>query len=394
MLYSKNKQNTGSALVLGMLVVLIISGLVITYSRVSQAGSQNVEDFAAHQQTFYAAQSGLSRAQHILSGVENDETFVPMAIGESKSFSGRIGDSNYFVTITRKTNVDLTIELPDELPINIDPEDFVIEGGKVKPNCRYSATVKVIGCQFQSGSTLLPITTKVKLGTESIMPFGGFGKTSSDLNNDDGPYEYLIEDVAAGTEFSMKGRSFNTNGSRIMTIDTAAETDNSLVLRDGDTPPRFKPAYDQAEIGVLLADYIDADTGEITLEDNEVIFLMELGSTNPNSSYFDMQDLVMVVSFEKFIDIGSNPDTTGQTPGSTTPGEPGSTTSAIYGAFEVVSTGYVGDLADTEDRNTLVAAIALEENDSFEVVAVVKSKTTATETDIETANVEQALNLE
>jgi len=71
---------------------------------------------------------------------------------------------------------------------------------------------------------------------------------------------------------------------------------NVVVLTDGETPPDTVPAFQQGEIESFLQPYIDS-SGHIVIGPKDVIFLIELGQTNPNASGFDLQDLVVLATF-------------------------------------------------------------------------------------------------
>ena len=57
------------------------------------------------------------------------------------------------------------------------------------------------------------------------------------------------------------------------------------------------PAYNQDTAESFLSLYI-SDENQVTVGPRDVIYLIELYATNPRSRYFDMQDLVVVVSFK------------------------------------------------------------------------------------------------
>ena len=43
---------------------------------------------------------------------------------------------------------------------------------------------------------------------------------------------------------------------------------------------------------------MDTTTKKVKIGNRDLILLMELGQTNPNNSGFDLQDLVVLVTFE------------------------------------------------------------------------------------------------
>ena len=71
------------------------------------------------------------------------------------------------------------------------------------------------------------------------------------------------------------------------------------VLRDGDAVPDIKGMDDQADVLQFIKPYIDFDSNKMTLDENQAIYLFEIGTTNVSSSAADFQDLVVLVTFGK-----------------------------------------------------------------------------------------------
>lgn len=88
------------------------------------------------------------------------------------------------------------------------------------------------------------------------------------------------------------------------------QTTQVLTLLNGDTVPAFTPMGGQRSIDTFLQPYIDSSTGKVKIADNQVIYLYELGTTDSNSSAYDMQDLVVLATI--------TPTTTSTTTSSTT----------------------------------------------------------------------------
>ena len=88
----------------------------------------------------------------------------------------------------------------------------------------------------------------------------------------------------------------NNGHSDIWEMLFAAEGLASLVDTDGDSVPEYTPAYDQADIESFMTQFVTTDN-KVTLGSQDVIYLFELGTRNTSASYFDMQDLVTIVTF-------------------------------------------------------------------------------------------------
>ncbi|MEZ5434456.1 MAG: hypothetical protein R3F31_25480 [Verrucomicrobiales bacterium] len=64
-----------------------------------------------------------------------------------------------------------------------------------------------------------------------------------------------------------------------------------------DTPPTTTPLYQQPTLESFLRPYLD-DNGNIKIGPMDVIYLMELTHTDRNNGGFDLQDLVILVTFQ------------------------------------------------------------------------------------------------
>ena len=65
--------------------------------------------------------------------------------------------------------------------------------------------------------------------------------------------------------------------------------------------PAIEPFQNQSSIETFLQGYIDDATDTVILDDNQAIFLYELGTTDLLSSAADFQDLVVLVTLQKVI---------------------------------------------------------------------------------------------
>jgi competence protein ComGC len=124
----------------------------------------------------------------------------------------------------------------------------------------------------------------------------------SNINLDGESMNWLNEDGDEHTDQVVGVEGLNlsltiSEGTSIQVNASAAHDSNNLqVYRDGDYVSNLDGYSGQLSVKDFLADYID-ENGRVSLEDNQVIFLMELGTTNTNKSYFDMQDVVVVATF-------------------------------------------------------------------------------------------------
>ena len=200
--------------------------------------------------------------------------------------------------------------------------DVTINGDRVTPNSLYTARIRVLGAAISYGGQYdMPVTFDMKFGGDEYDPFGSrMSPVSGNVNDGNGARDFILpRDYSGGTRFSitatawMKKRSWysgnsNSHWRSYLTASTQNNTQQVETLRDGDEVPNIAGANGQSNIAHFVRDYIHPVTGRISLHENEVIYLMELGTTNMNSSSADFQDLVVLVSLAKDDEFFDYPD--------------------------------------------------------------------------------------
>ncbi|MFO0832479.1 MAG: fibro-slime domain-containing protein [Phycisphaerales bacterium] len=185
--------------------------------------------------------------------------------------------------------------------------DFSISGASIQSSKPMAAKVRVIGAAISMGGQYdLCVTTRVKVGSALQAPFGAFDKAvTGNVNDNQNPRSVVLPNlIPAGTRLSVDGQSWTRNNasspspadadwSSYMTINSESGGRQVVALRNGDTPPDVSGFMGQVSAKDMLTPYMNA--GKITLLDNQVIYLFELGTTSTGSSAFDMQDLVVLV---------------------------------------------------------------------------------------------------
>ena len=242
-------------------------------------------------------------------------------------------------------------ELTWEITYPTTTEDLVEIGptGTVTALEEVRVQVRVAGVAFQSGSTELPVAfwTRVTGGSWN-QDFYGRG---SDVQPDQIVLDRII---SPGQSLDFAGRARKSNG-RWYDVRWTASNDSAVIgLVNGDAVPDYAPAYQQGEIEDFLSAYVgrpgngnsngnnghgnnidgvdvsnpgkgkggpngsvdpsgnvDDERGSsngssssgsnqlvATIGPRDLIFLFELASRNPGDWWFDMQDLVVIATFE------------------------------------------------------------------------------------------------
>lgn len=200
------------------------------------------------------------------------------------------------LTINRtlvRTGIKPMLNWDIEYPMNVKDLIEIGPDNEIITRKRTLMEVRVVGAAFQIGSnhTELELTSSIDGSSWQRLFYGD--------DSEPRPNEAVLSQVVnAGTRIDFSARASNGNGGWYATRDTRGRYSSSLqALTNGDSVPQYVPAYNQDTAESFLAQYI-SDQDKVTIGPRDMIYLVELYATDPNSSYFDMQDIVVVVSFK------------------------------------------------------------------------------------------------
>lgn len=197
------------------------------------------------------------------------------------------------------------------------PVDFDIEGDNVVPNEDFVVKISVLGAAISmSGQYAIPVSVRTRVDGNTHDLWGDYNKAlNGNVNDGHNPRRHIFpETYPAGTRVSVLGRSWikknhNSKGHKenhwqtCLSVDGSATNSQQLiVLRDGDDAPQIDGFLDQGNVVDFIRDFIDPDTNKVILDENQAIFLYELGTTNMDSDAADFQDLVVLVTLAKTTD--------------------------------------------------------------------------------------------
>jgi len=121
---------------------------------------------------------------------------------------------------------------------------------------------------------------------ESAIPFGATGDTITFTG------KAAFPSFADPSLHSMQIANDNAVNAIILTNTAPSNNYFTLAAAKG-----VKPAFDgQMAVTDILAAFVDPVTGNVTLADNEMLILYELGTTNTQSTAFDFQDLILKIT--------------------------------------------------------------------------------------------------
>ncbi len=206
--------------------------------------------------------------------------------------TGTLTVDRSLVRVGSHTNLDWEIQYPST---DEDPNPLV--DTDLTPTVDVTMRVRVLGVAFQSGSTLLPFQGNISVNNSSWTTF--FQGNEKAVNPNKVLFEQKVE-AGENIKFIARGGA-NAAGSSWLTPHQTNNNDQyAIVLKDGDTPPAYAPAYNQGTVKSFMSKYLDS-AGKISIGENDLIVLWEGSSARPGTTYFDMQDLVVLVSFEEVV---------------------------------------------------------------------------------------------
>ena len=199
---------------------------------------------------------------------------------------------------TGKLNVDrslVRVGTRSQLDWQIAYPNAPLVPPKLVPTTKVRMRVRTLGVAFQSGKTLLPFEGSWKINNTSWSAFFK-GSAPSVV-----PTKVLVEQIVEANDtirFRARGGANAAGSSWYSYHETNNNDQYAVVLKNGDAPPSYAPAYNQGNVKSFLSPYLDS-TGKIKIGEQDLIILWEGSTAAPGTTYFDMQDLVVLVSFEK-----------------------------------------------------------------------------------------------
>ncbi len=214
------------------------------------------------------------------------ETIVSGDFATITSFGSIMGAKDKEIGYTVVTHME---RLRRGVPFKIVDLETIPEGP-------YRVETKVIGSEISYGGAYrMPVTLRLDIGGASYEPFGKYDSQNHGVDNR--PSFMPDETFAADTPISISAKSWMKGGPGgwkvYMEQDSRAGDNQLVVLRDGDKVPKVAGMSGQVSAGELLAPF--TENGKIKLNDNQAIYLFELGSKDPSSTAFDLQDMVVLI---------------------------------------------------------------------------------------------------
>jgi hypothetical protein len=232
--------------------------------------------------------SALFVTTHILAAPKDTDPLLPV---------GNLSAWPTFVQTGTHPTLTWDIQYPESVLDIID----IDESGTVTPNIDLCMTVRVLGASYQIGvdKKNKPIWGLVEAQVLASSPTtnGTWTRFFYDRQDMVKPSQaYHTQQVRAGAPVEFQARAHNGK-SWLPFRTTSTASPNVVALVKGQTPPSTVPAFSQGNIETFLKPYLDS-AGTLAIGPKDVIYLIELGQTNTASSGFDLQDIVLLATYD------------------------------------------------------------------------------------------------
>ncbi|MEK7953780.1 hypothetical protein [Luteolibacter soli] len=193
------------------------------------------------------------------------------------------------VRVGMKSQLTWQIDYPAPITSVVD----IVTPNIIKPKKDLKMKVRVLGASFQESIlSFLPVEVQWSKNSSTWTRIY-YGLQTNVLPS----VPVLQTTVKAGDTINFGGRGYR-DGAWLPLYNTAQATKNLVMLKNNDTVPSTVPALNGSSIESFLKPYMDTVTKKVKIGDRDLILLMELGQTNTSNSGFDLQDLVVLVTFE------------------------------------------------------------------------------------------------
>lgn len=179
-------------------------------------------------------------------------------------------------------------------------KDFVevIPPSTVNPKAELDVEVRVLGngvTVSTSGGGFSFVNAEATLSFNS----GSYSRIfyGTNLNVNPNTIVWSRTRIRAGERLRFGGRFFHNN-SWGTTFTSQSSTPNVRSLVSGDTPPSKLPANGAPTLESFIRPYLGTD-GKVKIGPMDVIVFMELTHTNEADSGYDLQDMVLLVTFKE-----------------------------------------------------------------------------------------------
>lgn len=179
-------------------------------------------------------------------------------------------------------------------------KDFVdvIQPATINPKTELEVEVRVLGNGVTVSQTGSSSYSFVNAEAQLSFNGGSYDRIFFGTNNNVNPNTvvYSKSKVKANQKLRFGGRYYYNGWGPNFTSQTSGQNVRTLV--SGDTPPINIPQYGAPTLESFIRPYLGPN-GKVKIGPMDVIVFMELTHTNENDSGYDLQDMVLLVTFKE-----------------------------------------------------------------------------------------------
>ena len=213
-----------------------------------------------------------------------EETFPKMPSGWLSAFP----------TIVQ-TGTKPTISWGINYPSIVEDYITIIDPGTIEADEEVDCEIRILGAGVtvgnNSGFSFVP--------TEALVGYdgGSYSRIFYGTNDEVNPNQVVYtKTVAKNKKLRFGGRYYyNRSWGTFFNSDSSGQNVRALV--NGSTPPSNVPEYNAPSLESFIKPYLNA-SGKVNIGPMDVIIFMELTHTNTSDSGYDLQDMVLLVTFK------------------------------------------------------------------------------------------------
>ena len=186
---------------------------------------------------------------------------------------------------------------------------FTVNNGVLIVNKKINVTAVSIGAAMTYSGYAMPVTCDISVNGVWKQPFGDVNKPITGGRVDGASRTYNLGLLDVGSQVVVMGKCWIHNGSSPWDTDakwqayggpptppvlSSPASSQVWVVKNGEKPVGCAGYDGQASVTTYLAPYMNPD-GTIKIGPNDIMYLFEMGSTDPSSAAFDSNDLMVLI---------------------------------------------------------------------------------------------------
>jgi len=263
---------------------------------------------------------------------------IPFALNGQQSLTPLIpsGSLSAFPTIVQ-AGTHPTLSWNVTLPEAVGQVVNIQTPGSVSPGRCLIMDVRVLGASLKTVKTNPQgkVTGTTWIATQAMLNYNANGYNQIFYNTGNKVIANSVihsRMVEANSTINFGGRYATSSTTWSPFYSSTNSQYNVVALKDGDIPPTASPLHLSPTLQSFMVPYLDVTTGKIKLGARDIMVMMDLTDTVQTNAGFDLQDLVLLVTFyDRVVVNGATTDCSGTTTTTTSGGTTTTTTTTSSG---------------------------------------------------------------